>query len=193
MKRREAEGSFSVEAAFLFPTVTLIVMILLLLTMYLRDLTVARSIVLSVAEEGRALIERHVGAEGVVQYEKLLDRGLFERMLAKEEEEEPFIRQILAQKLSGRLWISECLGANVTISGGELEIKVSIVSDGGIVGLVKWLPGDLFRDDICVCVKCRDVGTRTRMYTAIFNTGMRVKYVREILAELSELIRRFGR
>ena len=53
---RTVRASFTVEAVFIVPLVTMIIVLLIDMALYMRDLSVARTLVERVAEDTRALI-----------------------------------------------------------------------------------------------------------------------------------------
>ena len=86
MRRREVfrasalRASFTVEAAFIVPLIVILIVLLIDMALYLRDLSVAEVLAARVAEDTRALIlndeEPHLHK---VMYERKLEQSIFKR------------------------------------------------------------------------------------------------------------------
>lgn len=189
-RRHVIEGSCTVEAAFLMPMITVIVFLLIMVAMYLRDVTVVRSLAYGVLLEGRQLIEGDVipGTDDVM-YERVLREGIFSRILKDTYKEDTGImKSYFGKQLVGRLWVSEFRNADVDVTEEGIRVTVSVVAAGPFTELSEWIPGDFFRDEIVIEEACNDVSEKTRIYTAVVRTGLRIKGADAVISGLRKLL-----
>ncbi len=183
------EGSYTVEAAFLVPIITGMVVLLIGAAMYLRDITLVHSVVAEVAEKGRMLVQHEVlpGTDEVL-YERELKKGIFTRLVEDtSNEDEGLLLRELEESLKGRLWLGRCINKQVEIANDELEISLVVQAGAPTVVFGAGL-NDFFRRTVSCTTELQGVDEKTRIYSAIVETGMRVKGVRKIIDGLTALI-----
>lgn len=187
---RMMEGSYTVEAAFLMPMITIIVFLLIMVAVYLRDVAIVRSIAYDVILEGRQLAQYDVipGTDDIM-YERELQKGIFSRILEDTDKEDAGItKSYFGKQLVGRLWMSEFRNADVEITESGIRVTVSVVAAGPFIELSEWIPGDFFRDEIVIEEACEDVTAKTRIYTAVVRTGLRIKGADTVISGLQRLL-----
>ena len=133
-------GSFTVEAVFIVPMVTMIIILLIDMALYLRDVSVA---------------------------------------------------EYLTELSEGRFWISRIDSQSIRAEGGTITVHIRLCSDTEIPLFGKTLTSRWFSDDVESSVSFSDVVLRTRVYSAIMETGMNIVGVSTIMEKLSEIVNRF--
>ncbi len=187
--RTTVDGSYTVEAAFLVPIITGIVVLLIGAAMYLRDITLAHSVVAEVAEKGRMLVQHEVlpGTDEIL-YERELKEGIFTRLIVDtDNEDEALLLRELEDSLKGRLWIGSCINKQIDIEDGKLEISL-VVRTGVPTALLGEGLNAFFRRTVSSTTDLQGVDEKTRIYSAVVETGMRIKGVRKVIDGLTALI-----
>ncbi len=184
------EGSYTVEAVFLMPMITVIVFLLILVAMFLRDVSVARSIAYEALLEGRQLVECDVipGTDDTM-YERTLQNGIFSRILRDTYEEDAGVTtSYFGKNLVNRLWIGEFRNVDVDVTESKIQVTVSVVASGPFAGLWEWIPGGFFSEEIVFEEDWHDVSEKTRIYTAVVRTGLRIKGADAVISGLRKLL-----
>ncbi len=188
---RKVRGSYTVEAVFVIPLVTMIIILLIDMSLYLRDLTTARALAVRIAEETRALnLNDELPEYGRVLYERKVSRSIWSDWFGgTDDEDEEHMISRLREKTENAFWVSRAVSPVVEIGGGEVKVRFRLEGDFGIP-----LWGDAgkrwFTDDVACSVDCRDTVMRTRIYSAIIETGEKIKGVSEILEKLGGILNR---
>ena len=101
-------GSFTVEAVFIVPMVTMIIILLIDMALYLRDVSVAETLAERVAEDTRALIlNDEEPRQHKVMYERKLTKSIFRRWFTDTSSEDAeSMEEYLTELSEGRFWIS---------------------------------------------------------------------------------------
>lgn len=188
-QRRMLGGSYTVEAAFLVPIITGMIVVLIGASMYLRDITLVQSVVAEVSEKGRMLVQHEVlPGTNEILYERELKEGIFSRLLGdSNREDEALLLRELEAGLKGRMWLSRCINKKIDIEAGELEI--SLVVQAGVPTLLFGTGlNSFFRRTVSERTELAGVEEKTRIYSAIVETGMRIKGVEKVIDGLSALI-----
>jgi|GEM_PF-3535986 TadE-like protein. len=188
------EGSFTVEAAFIVPLVTMILVLLIDMALYMRDLSTARTLAERVAEDTRALVLNDEEPRlHKVMYERQLTQSVFQRWFAGTDREDADNMDDYLEELSGgRFWISRMDSHSVRVEDGSVVVRIALVSDTGIPMFGKSLTSRWFSDEIVCRIGCADIGFRTRFYAAAIETGTEVKGLSTVLTKLSELVNRLN-
>lgn len=179
------------EAVFIIPLVTMIIILLIDMSLYMRDLTTARALAVRIAEEARALNLNDESPEyGRVMYERKIGRSIWsDWFVGTEDEDEEYMVSRLREKTDNAFWVSRAVSPVVEIGGGEVKVRFRLEGDFGIP-----LWGDAgkqwFTDDVVSTVDCRDTVMRTRIYSAIIETGEKIKGVSEIMEKLGGILNR---
>ena len=129
MNKHNVSGSYTVEAALLFPCVLFIVIGLLYLGFYMHDKVRIQSILNQAATKSRALIRNEAAIDsGAINYEEYLQRGFLyfiENDLSLKKEE---IANYLENKLNNGLFLAkiETIVVTVTLSNVHMEVSASM-------------------------------------------------------------------
>ena len=185
-------GSFTVEAVFIVPAITMIVILMIDMALYLRDYSVAQTLAERVAEDTRALVLNDEEPRlHKVMYERKLSGSIVRRWFQDtDDEDEETMEQYMEELCHGRFWISRIDGKSVRIGEGKVSVTLKFKTDTAMPFFGKALTAHWFSDEITCEVPCEDVGLRTRIYAAVIETGTQIKGVGTVLEKLSEIVNR---
>lgn len=185
-------ASFTVEAVFIVPLVTMIIVLLIDMSLYMRDLSVARTLAERVAEDTRALILNDEEPRlHKVMYERKLERSIFQRWFSNTAKQDADSMEEYLDELSeGRFWISRIESRSIRAEDDSVIVHISLKSDTEVPFFGQALTSRWFSDDVTCVVDCQDIGLRTRIYSAVMETGMEIKGLNTVLTKLSELVNR---
>lgn len=192
-QRGTVRGSFTVEAVFIVPMVTMIIILLIDMALYLRDVSVAETLAERVAEDTRALIlNDEEPRQHKVMYERKLTKSIFRRWFTDTSSEDAeSMEEYLTELSEGRFWISRIDSQSIRAEGGTITVHIRLCSDTEIPLFGKTLTSRWFSDDVESSVSFSDVVLRTRVYSAIMETGMNIVGVSTVMEKLSEIVNRF--
>lgn len=190
--RGVCRASMTVEAVFIIPLATMMIVLLIDMALYMRDLSVARALAERVAEDTRALILNDEEPRlHKVMYERKLERSIFERWFSDTaSEDSDSMEDYLDELAEGRFWISRVDGRSIRAEDNCITVHIALKSDTEMPFFGKALTSRWFSDDITCRVNCEDIGMRTRIYSAVMETGMEIRGVNTILTKLSEIVNR---
>lgn len=185
-------ASFTVEAVFIVPLVTVIIVLLIDMSLYMRDLSVARTLAERVAEDTRALILNDEEPRlHKVMYERKLERSIVQRWFSNTAKQDADSMEEYLDGLSeGRFWISRIESRSIRAEDDSVIVHISLKSDTEVPFFGQALTSRWFSDDVTCVVDCQDIGLRTRIYSAVMETGMEIKGLNTVLTKLSELVNR---
>ncbi|MBR5712028.1 MAG: hypothetical protein IKX54_00355 [Lachnospiraceae bacterium] len=186
-------ASYTVEAVFVVPFITMLVVLMIDMTMYLRDLGAAEALADRIAEETRALVLNDEDPElGKIRYERKFQRSIFARWFAgSDAEDAKEMTQRLRDQAEGRFWICKVQDAYVSVGGDEVCVHMKIAGNS-ILPMFGRMTEQWFDDNITRKISCRNTRQRTRIYSAIMETGSQIKGVSTVLEKLSQLVNRLG-
>ncbi len=192
IRRCSWRASFTVEAVFIVPLLTMVIVLLVDMALYLRDLSAAETLAVRVAEDTRALILNDEEPRlHKVMYERKLEQSIFRRWFANTEEADAeSMEEYLEELAEGRFWISKIEGHSVRAEDDRVIVHISLRSDSDIPLFGKALVSKWFSDDVTCSVNCEDIGLRTRIYSAVMETGSQITGVHTVLQKLSEIVNR---
>ncbi|MBR6018597.1 MAG: pilus assembly protein [Lachnospiraceae bacterium] len=185
-------GSFTVEAVFVVPMITMIIILMIDMALYLRDYSVAHTLAERIAEDTRALVlNDEEPTLHKVMYERKLSGSIVRRWFRNTDaEDEETMEQYLEELCQGRFWICRIDGKSVRIGEGKVSVTMKLKTDTAMPFIGKALTTHWFSDEITCEMPCEDVGLRTRIYAAVIETGMQIKGVGTVLEKLSEIVNR---
>lgn len=190
--RGSMRASFTVEAVFIVPAVTMIIILLIDMALYLRDVSAAEALAERVAEDTRALIlNDEEPRQHKVMYERKLTKSIFRRWFTNTDSEDAkSMEEYMTELSEGRFWISRIDSRSIRAEGGVITVSLKLCSDTETPLFGKALTSRWFSDDIECSVSFSDVGQRTRVYSAIMETGKNIAGVSSVMEKLSEIINR---
>ena len=185
-------ASFTVEAAFVVPFITMIVVLLIDMTLFLRDVSVAGELASRIAEETRALVLNDEDpVTGVTRYERKFTQSFFARWFGNTDSADAAeMTGRLTELLENRFWICRAQDASVRISGGVVTVRLKLKADSGVSLLGSLATRQWFLEEVVREVACRDTKRTARVYAAVMDTGSQIVGVKKVFETLSELVNR---
>lgn len=191
-RRAVVTASYTVEAVFVIPFVTILTVLMIDMVLYLRDVSVANGLATRVAEETRALVLNDEDPElGKIRYERKFERSIFARWFqGTDDADAAEMTERLRTLIKGRFWIATASEATVTVSGGVATVRIRLQGDSAVSMLGSLATRQWFSDGIVRQCSCRDPRRQTRMYAAIIDTGSQIAGIRTVFEKLSEIVNR---
>lgn len=184
-------GSYTIEAVFIVPLCTAVVILLLSKTLFFRDTLVAQRIAQCAAEKGIAYLTQSSSMDKAeIDYYKWKQEGVLRGILDDSSKTDcQTIMNYVNQKMSDELWFADYLGTEISIDESRVTVKITISADRAVAFLegwgVRW-----FYQDIKVTEQAKDLPNRNRGIMAAWNTGMKIDGLSDLLTKLQERIGR---
>ncbi len=192
MRAIRIRASYTVEAVFIMPIVTIVIVLLVEMGLYQRDLLTAEMIASRVTEEARAYRIHAVDPySDRVIYDYLKPGNIVTEWLKKDRSgEEEYLRQYLDSLLEDSFWIATVDACSVEFENNRANVTVSIHSDVISGPLSVANRNAMMSDTVCYTADLSDIAEKNRIYGAVMETGKQVKGVDEIMTLLGRLIDR---
>lgn len=185
--RKENQGSFTVEAAFVVPFVTVLLVFMAYAAMYLRDVTVAEAILKQETNRGIAFAVSDVypGTDAVF-YERYLGVDFWKQIFQKQEKA---VEQILAENLRKRLenafWVAEYREIQVSFQKNYLRMQIQLNAGSNVIQKIPLIQGSFFEREIADGIAANDIPEWSRIVTTVLRTGERIKGVNEVIDKIN--------
>lgn len=181
--------SYTVEASFLVPICTLVILFLITQALFYRDIVVSERVAASAAEQGAQYIGECASVQtAAVDYARFEDNGLFRRFsdsgTARDEEA---VAKLAAELLAGKLWFATGRGVSAEAKNGKVTVRMTVEPDDRIKALFFGFGIKLFRREVSVTKERKNLPVINRVATASWETGKKVKGLSEALAKAEEL------
>lgn len=184
--RKYARGSFTVEAAFIFPIILFVIFSLICVTFYIHDKCRLQAVADRILHKASLTIKHEADIQsGKVSYEKINDRGVFYLPFGNAEKEEESIREFLQLEMGGGLLAAEV--TDIKVIAGKWKIEVSLEGEYKIPiqGVL-----DYFQPDpilIKVCSPVHNPAETVRIGEIILDTGEKIKGLEELKNKIDQL------
>ncbi len=181
--------SYTVEASFLVPICTLVILFLITQALFYRDIVVSERVAASAAEQGAQYIGECASVQtAAVDYARFEDNGLFRRFsdsgTARDEEA---VAKLAAELLDGKLWFATGRGVSAEAKNGKVTVRMTVEPDDRIKALFFGFGIKLFRREVSVTKERKNLPVINRVAAASWETGKKVKGLSETLAKAEEL------
>lgn len=181
--------SYTVEASFLVPICTLVILFLITQALFYRDIVVSERVAASAAEQGAQYIGECASVQTAgVDYARFEDNGLFRRFsdsgTARDEEA---VAKLAAELLDGKLWFATGRGVSAEAKNGKVTVRMTVEPDDRIKALFFGFGIKLFRREVSVTKERKNLPVINRVAAASWETGKKVKGLSEALAKAEEL------
>ena len=181
--------SYTVEASFLVPICTLVILFLITQALFYRDIVVSERVAASAAEQGAQYIGECASVQtAAVDYARFEDNGLFRRFsdsgTARDEEA---VAKLAAELLDGKLWFATGRGVSAEAKNGKVTVRMTVEPDDRIKVLFFGFGIKLFRREVSVTKERKNLPVINRVAAASWETGKKVKGLSEALAKAEEL------
>ena len=189
-KHKRLTASYTVEATFIVPIVTIIVILLISETLFYRDVLTAERVAMSAAENGLRYTRNdaslgnadwdysHLSEAGIgrtlLRYNKSRDRGKIEEFTSK--------------KLEESLWFAVAGPVTAEIDGDDVKVSFTLLGADDILAVFRPLNTGLFHREISVTEYGHDAPGTNRLLVAAWETGEKTKGVSEFLGKLETMM-----
>jgi hypothetical protein len=124
------EGSYTVEAALIFPCIFFVIIGLMYLGFYMHDKVRIQAIIDETVIKGRALIRTETNIKtGLLDYEAYYERGIFYFINNDIQEKQNHVYDYIQNQLSRGFFIASVENINVTVTNSNISIKVNASMD----------------------------------------------------------------
>ena len=187
---RAVTASYTVEAAFIVPLCTMIILLLIGQTLFYRDVVTAERIAMTAAQEGvqyRLTSSALGGAK--LEYARFLNEGILQSYAtALRIKDEEAIEEYAAELLRGKLWFAYGTGVSAEIQGNDVTVTITVDAADAVKYLFRYGNAPLFHRKASVTVRGQDIAMDNRMITAAWDTSTRISGLSEILGKLQNLL-----
>ena len=168
---RRLSGSYTVEASFLVPLCTLIILFLITQTLFYLDIVTAERVAASAAEQGIQYISDCASVQSAgVDYGRFYDNGLIRRFsndgTAKDENT---IADLASGLLEGRLWFANGRGVTAEAKDGKVTVRMTVEPDDRIKAVFFGFGIKLFRREVSVTRERKNLPVTNRITTAAWS------------------------
>ncbi|MBO4695976.1 MAG: hypothetical protein J5643_01695 [Lachnospiraceae bacterium] len=183
-------ASYTVEATFIIPIVTVIIVLLISETLFYRDILTAERAAMNAAENGL----RYAAADAAFgkadwDYSHMSSAGvsgmLLHRIRAKDRQK---IEEYATEKLKENLWFAVPGPVTAESDGDNITVSVTITARDGILAVFRPLNKGLFARTVSVTASGHDAPGANRILVAAWETGDRTKGVSEVLDKIQTII-----
>ena len=181
--------SYTVEASFLVPLCTLVILFLITQALFYRDIVVAERVASSAAEQGVQYISECASVQTAgVDYGRFYDNGLFRRFSDDGTgQEEKAIAEQATRLLDGKLWFANGRGVTAEAKNGRVTVRMTVEPDDRIKALFFGFGIKLFRREVSVSRESKNLPVINRVTTASWESGKKVKGLSEVLTKTKKL------
>jgi hypothetical protein len=183
-------ASYTVEAAFIVPLCTMIILLLIGQTLFYRDVVTAERIAMTAAQEGvQYRLTSSALGEAKPDYGRFFSEGILQNYrTALRIKDEEAIEEYAAELLRGKLWFAYGTGVFAEIQGNDVTVTITIDAADAVKYLFRYGNAPLFHRKASVTVQGQDIAMDNRMITAAWDTSTRISGLSEILGKLQNLL-----
>ena len=189
MKRR-LSASYTVEAAFILPICTAVILLLISETLFYRDIVVAERIAKDAAESGTryVLFDAALGRADL-DYAHFLENGILKKLQKSGRyRDERAIEEFADSLMADRLWFAHAGSATAEVNGDDVSVTFSVSGPDAVRAFFSPGSGGLFNRTVTVTVRGRNVAGAARLCTAAWETGERIQGFSDFLTKIKSLI-----
>ena len=181
--------SYTVEASFLVPICTLVILFLITQALFYRDIVVAERVAASAAEQGVQYISECASVQTAgVDYGRFYDNGLFRRFSGDgTAQDEKAIAEQATRLLDGKLWFANGRDVTAEAKNGKVMVRMTVEPDDRIKALFFGFGIKLFRREVSVSRESKNLPVINRVTTASWESGKKVKGLSEVLTKTEKL------
>lgn len=190
MKKKQWKASYTVEAAFIIPMITLIIVFLISQTLFYRDVLTAERIAMTAAENGVRYTDGDAAlGEADWDYSHLSEAGIAREILSyNNRKDRKAIEEYASARLKENLWFAVPGAVSAQIDGDDVTVTVSVRAGDDIMALLRGLNRRLFVREVSVTEYGHDAPSVNRAMVAVWETGGKTKGVSAFLEKLQTLL-----
>lgn len=181
-------GSYTIEAALIFPFILFIITALIYLGFYLHDQNKLEIVINETLLRGRNLIRNEANMEtGGIDYEEYYKRGIFYSLQDNLFEKQQKIYKYLIAQLNNGFFLADPYSVNVTVSHTELSIDIKADMVLPFIGMQSFFSGS---GTIVIAAKSSAVNNTTefiRIFDVFSGAAEEIPLINETLSRLQQL------
>lgn len=194
MKKKQWQASYTVEATFIIPIVTLVMILLITETLFYRDILTAERIAATVAENG----VRYTGGDAKLgeadwDYSHFSEAGIAREILRyNSSKDRRKLEEYATEKLRKNLWFAVPGTVSAQTDGSDVTIRITIRVGDDIIALFRGLNRGMFVREVSVTERGHDAPFVNRTLVAAWETAGKTKGVSEFIHKLEELLEKLA-
>lgn len=194
-RNRVLKASYTVEAAFILPIVTLVVILLIAETLFYRDILTAERVAACAAENGHRYTYGDASfGKADWEYSHMQGAGA-ERLLLRKtaRKDRKAIEDYASKKLEDTLWFASAGTISAEINGETVSVEIGVSVANEIRYLFRFFSPGFFNRTVTVTEKGSDIPGTNRILTAAWETGSKTKGFSEFLGKIETLLSKLTR
>ena len=190
--KKTVKGSYTIEAALIFPTVLFIIAGLIYLGFYLHDQDKLEAVLDETLIKSRDLIQYEADMQtGVINYEAYASRGLLYALEDNLKGKEQEIYNYIQMQLKKGLFIAEVNSINVEASHTHVHLQIEAGMRLPFLGLMPLYAGSGTSVTAENRVSIENNAEFIRIYDIFFSVADKVPVINETLKKLQEILNKF--
>ena len=186
--RKTLKGSYTIEAALIFPFILYIIFALIYLGFYLHDYGKVKTIIYESQIRGKGLVRNEANiVSGSIPYQECINRTIFYPVHNDFELKEKQISNYIDSKSRNILLISEIKDINVDVELFNIKTKVLLKMNFPIKTIER-----LFLGDEEITIECKEkIHNPTdfiRGYEVASNIGKKIDIVNQLVSQIKKII-----
>ncbi len=187
------KGSYTIEAALIFPTILFIIISLIYLGFYLHDQDKLEAIVDECLIKGRDLIQYEADMQtGVINYDEYYKRGLLYSLEDNLKEKEQKISNYIQLQLNSGLFIAKVKSINVEASHTHINLQIKAEMGLPFIGLMPLFAKSGTSVTAQNKVPIENNAEFIRIFDIFFSVADKIPVLGETLKKLQEILNKFS-
>lgn len=189
MKRTFVKGSYTVEAALVFPIVIFVVIGVLYLAFYLHDKVKIQGLIDEASLKAKAYVRNETDINtGLIDYETYNKRGIFYPLRNDLDHKEEKMKEYLEGKLSSGLFIADLDAVEVILGYSDIDIEVSVDMDIPFFDVRQYFTGSGFSLRLKNTVPIQNPMEFIRIFSIFTAVASKIRIIDETLKKLHEIL-----
>ncbi|QHQ60242.1 hypothetical protein Ana3638_05160 [Anaerocolumna sedimenticola] len=187
------KGSYTIEAALIFPTILFIITSLIYLGFYLHDQDKLEAILDEYLIKGRDFIQYEADMQtGVINYDKYYKRGLLYSLEDNLKEKEQKICNDIQLQLTNGLFIAKVNSINVEASHTHINLQIKAEMGLPFIGLMPLFAESGTSITAQNKVPIENNAEFIRIFDIFFSVADKIPVLSESLKKLQEILNKFS-
>lgn len=187
------KGSYTIEAALIFPTILFIITSLIYLGFYLHDQDKLEAILDEYLIKGRDFIQYEADMQtGVINYDKYYKRGLLYSLEDNLKEKEQKICNDIQLQLTNGLFIAKVNSINVEASHTHINLQIKAEMGLPFIGLMPLFAESGTSITAQNKVPIENNAEFIRIFDIFFSVADKIPVLSETLKKLQEILNKFS-
>jgi hypothetical protein len=187
--KKEVRGSYTVEAAFLFPTVLFVIIALIYMGFYLHDKASMNSTINETMLKGKNLLLNDTNMNsGLIDYDTYLKRGVLYSLEDNLGNKKNEIYDYINTELSSGLLIATINQINVTVTYSNITIEVNSTMNLPFLEVKKYFTGTGTQVNLKSSAEVSSIPEFIRIFDVFSGVAEKIPLVNEVLQKLQQIL-----